>query len=55
VLNAGAAIYAGGAADTLLAGVQAAQEAIDSRAAADKLDQFVDATHQLAGPANATS
>ncbi|HWD65720.1 MAG TPA: anthranilate phosphoribosyltransferase [Solirubrobacteraceae bacterium] len=55
VLNAGAAIYAGGQADTLLAGVQAAQEAIDSGAAADKLEQFIDATHPLAGPANATS
>jgi anthranilate phosphoribosyltransferase len=55
VLNAGAAIYAGGGADTLLAGVQAAQEAIDSGAATDKLEQFIDATHQLAGPANATS
>jgi anthranilate phosphoribosyltransferase len=55
VLNAGAAIYAGGRADTLLAGVRAAQEAIDSGAAADKLEQFIDATRQLARPANATS
>ncbi len=55
VLNAGAAIYAGGVAETLHAGVQAAQEAIDSGAAADKLEQFVEHTHQLAGPTNATS
>ncbi|HET9720811.1 MAG TPA: anthranilate phosphoribosyltransferase [Solirubrobacteraceae bacterium] len=55
VLNAGAAIYAGGVAETLLHGVRAAQEAIDSGAATDKLAQFIDATHQLAGPANATS
>jgi anthranilate phosphoribosyltransferase len=42
-------------AETLHAGVQAALEAIDSGAAADKLEQFVEHTHQLAGPASATS
>jgi anthranilate phosphoribosyltransferase len=55
VLNAGAAIYAGGGADTLIAGVQVAQKAIDSGAATAKLERFIDATRQLAGPANATS
>ncbi len=55
VLNAGAAIYAGGVADDLIAGIGAAEAAIDSGAAARKLAQFVDATHQLARPANATS
>jgi anthranilate phosphoribosyltransferase len=55
VLNAGAAIYAGGGANTLIAGVQVAQEAIDSGAATAKLERFIDATRQLAGPANATS
>jgi anthranilate phosphoribosyltransferase len=55
VLNAGAAIYAGGGADSLHAGVEVAQEAIDSDAATSKLEQFIDATHQLSGPANATS
>jgi anthranilate phosphoribosyltransferase len=55
VLNAGAAIYAGGGAESLHAGVVAAQEAIDSGAASEKLEQFVEHTHLLAGPANATS
>jgi anthranilate phosphoribosyltransferase len=55
VLNAGAAIYAGGGAQSLYDGVRAAEAAVDSGAAADKLEQFVEATHQLAGPANATS
>jgi len=47
VLNAGAAIYAGGAADTLAGGVRAAGEAIDSGAAAGALDRFVAHTHTL--------
>jgi anthranilate phosphoribosyltransferase len=47
VLNAGAAIYAGGGADSLAAGVQAAQEAIDSGAAASALERFVSRTHEL--------
>jgi anthranilate phosphoribosyltransferase len=48
VLNAGAAIYAGGAADTLAAGVRAAEAAIDTGAAGEALDRFVDRTHELA-------
>jgi anthranilate phosphoribosyltransferase len=48
VINAGAAIYAGGAADSLAAGVEAAQEAIDSGRAAAALERFVARTHELA-------
>ncbi|HSC02518.1 MAG TPA: anthranilate phosphoribosyltransferase, partial [Solirubrobacteraceae bacterium] len=40
VLNAGAAIYAGGGADTLEAGVRAAEQAIDAGAAAAALERF---------------
>ncbi|MEO6857441.1 MAG: anthranilate phosphoribosyltransferase [Solirubrobacteraceae bacterium] len=48
VLNAGAAIYAGGGADSLSAGVQAAAQAIDSGAATTTLEEFVAATQELA-------
>jgi anthranilate phosphoribosyltransferase len=48
VLNAGAAIYAGGGAQSLTTGVAAAQEAIDSGAAAAALDRFVTRTRELA-------
>lgn len=48
VLNAGAAIYAGGGADSLADGVGRAQEAIDTGAAAAKLEAFVTLTQQLA-------
>jgi anthranilate phosphoribosyltransferase len=48
VMNAGAAIYAGGAADSLAAGVKAAQEAIDSGQAAGALERFVTRTQELA-------
>ena len=44
VFNAGAAIYAGGRADSLAGGVLFAQEAIDTGAAAAKLDAFVELT-----------
>ncbi len=47
VLNAGAAIYAGGHADSLQAGVTAAQDAIDSGQAASALERFITATHTL--------
>ncbi len=47
-LNAGAAIYAGGRADTLADGVQAAQRAIDEGAAAGALERFVRRTRELA-------
>jgi len=42
VLNAGAAIYVGGGADDLAAGVEAARDAIDSGAAADVLRRLID-------------
>ncbi len=48
VLNAAAAIYAGGGADSLAAGVPAAVKAIDSGAATSKLDAFIAATRELA-------
>ncbi len=48
VLNAGAAIYAGGASDDLAAGVLGAQQAIDSGAAADALARFIATTRELA-------
>jgi len=49
VLNAGAAIYAAGAAESLAAGVGAAEEAIDSGRAASALDRFVARTQELRG------
>jgi anthranilate phosphoribosyltransferase len=49
VLNAGAAIYAAGVADSLEAGVRAAEQALDSGAAASALERFLARTHELAG------
>jgi anthranilate phosphoribosyltransferase len=48
VLNAGAAIYAGGRARSLEQGVRAAEDAIDSGAAARALERFVEHTQALA-------
>lgn len=48
VLNAGAAIYAGGRTDTLEEGVRAAERAIDEGAAAAALDRFVGHTLEAA-------
>lgn len=48
VLNAGAAIYVGGAAVTLEEGVRAAQEAITSGAAHGAMERFVARTRELA-------
>jgi anthranilate phosphoribosyltransferase len=48
VLNAGAAIYAGGGVPDLEGGVRAAEQAIDDGAAADALERYVAATHDLA-------
>jgi anthranilate phosphoribosyltransferase len=45
VLNAGAAIYAGGRSDSLEQGVRAAERAIDTGAATAALDRFVRCTH----------
>ena len=46
--NAGAAIYVGGAADSLAEGVDAAREAIDSGTAADAMERYVERTKELA-------
>ncbi|HEV3129033.1 MAG TPA: anthranilate phosphoribosyltransferase [Solirubrobacteraceae bacterium] len=48
VLNAGAAIYVAGGADTLAGGVRAAQRAIDRGDAAAALERFVQRTRELA-------
>jgi anthranilate phosphoribosyltransferase len=48
VLNAGAAIYACGRADSLEAGVRSAEAAIDDGAAAAALERFVARTGELA-------
>ncbi len=48
VLNAGAAIYVGGIAESIEAGVRVAEEAIDSGAASDVLERFVSRTRELA-------
>jgi anthranilate phosphoribosyltransferase len=48
VLNAGAAIYAGGVADSLATGVEAARTAIDSGAAKRSLDAYVSMSRELA-------
>jgi anthranilate phosphoribosyltransferase len=49
VVNAGAAIYVGGRADSVEAGVRAAEEAIDSGAARDAMERFVRHTQTLVG------
>jgi anthranilate phosphoribosyltransferase len=46
-LNAGAAIYAGGGAETLEAGVRAAERAIDDGSAARVLERLAAYTHAL--------
>ncbi len=55
VLNAGAAIYTGGGADSLRAGVLRAQEAIDSGAAMAKLEAFVELTQELSAKLGQTA
>lgn len=49
IINAAAAIYVGGKADSLADGVQQATKSIDSGAAHDKLNQFVERSQLLAG------
>ena len=49
VVNAGAAIYVGGGADSIEAGVRAAESAIDSGAALDAMERFVARTLELGG------
>jgi anthranilate phosphoribosyltransferase len=48
LLNAGAALYVGGAAGSIQAGVRQADDAIASGAAADLLDRYVAKTKELA-------
>jgi anthranilate phosphoribosyltransferase len=48
LVNAGAAIYVGGAADTLADGVALARETIDSGAAAGAMERYVERTRKLA-------
>jgi anthranilate phosphoribosyltransferase len=52
VLNAGAGVYAGGHAETLEAGVRAAEKAIDSGAAAAVLERYVTFTREAAREAS---
>jgi anthranilate phosphoribosyltransferase len=51
-LNAGAAIYVAGGADTIAAGVRAAEAALDDGAAAATLERFVAHTRELARSAS---
>ncbi|HEY8582861.1 MAG TPA: anthranilate phosphoribosyltransferase, partial [Capillimicrobium sp.] len=51
VLNAGAAVYAGGRAASLAEGVAVAAEAVDSGAALAALERYVALSHDLAGAA----
>jgi anthranilate phosphoribosyltransferase len=48
LINAGAAIYAAGGADSIAGGVEAAREAIGSGAAAATLEEYVQASHRHA-------
>ena len=48
LLNAGAAIYAAGVADSLREGVDAAREAVDSGAALRTTDAYLELSRQLA-------
>jgi anthranilate phosphoribosyltransferase len=48
LLNAGAAIYVGGDADTIEAGVRRAEEAIDSGAAREVMERYVERSRELA-------
>jgi len=49
LLNSGAALYVAGVADSIAQGIERARDAVASGAARAKLDQFVAATHQIAG------
>lgn len=52
IINAAAAIYVGGKADSLAEGVQLATQSIDSGAAHGKLEQFVERSQLLAQQGN---
>ena len=47
IINAAAAIYVGGKAESLAEGVQLATQSIDSGAASGKLDEFVRRSNEL--------
>ncbi|HEU4980527.1 MAG TPA: anthranilate phosphoribosyltransferase [Solirubrobacterales bacterium] len=49
ILNAGAAIFVAGSADSMTEGVEQASEAIDSGAANDVLERLITRTRQLSG------
>jgi anthranilate phosphoribosyltransferase len=49
VVNAGAAIYVGGGADSIESGARAAEAALDSGAALDAMERFVRHTQTVAG------
>jgi anthranilate phosphoribosyltransferase len=51
LLNAGAAIYAGGRADSIAAGVEHAREAANSGAAQAALEAYIAIGNELAGAA----
>ncbi len=53
LINAGAAIYAAGRADSIAAGVELARAAIDDGSAARTLERFVRASHEYAPAAKA--
>jgi anthranilate phosphoribosyltransferase len=50
-LNAGAALYVSGVADSIHNGIERAREAVASGAARAKLEEFILATRELAGAA----
>jgi anthranilate phosphoribosyltransferase len=50
VLNAGAAVYVAGAADSIESGVRRAEEAIDSGAAREVMERFVERSRALSEP-----
>lgn len=47
IINAAAAIYVGGKAESLAAGVQLATQSLDSGAARDKLEAFIERSQQM--------
>lgn len=49
IINAAAAIYVGGKAASLAEGVQLATQSLDSGAARDKLQEFIERSNELAG------
>jgi anthranilate phosphoribosyltransferase len=48
-MNAGAAIYVGGAVESLAEGARQAEQAIDSGAARELMERFVERSRELGG------